>query len=446
MFENLTNRLSTIVERLKGKATLREEDVNDAMREIRVALLEADVALPVVKDFIEAIRANAVGQEVIKSVDAAQMIVKIVHDHLVEALGEESKGLDLQATPPVSILLVGLQGAGKTTLAAKLALRLKNKQRKKVLMVSLDVRRPAAQHQLAVLGEQADVSTLPIIEGQQPADITKRALEIGRKEGFDVILLDTAGRLHIDTELMEEVSTIQRIAQPRETLLVADSMTGQDAVNVAKEFNDQVPLSGIVLTRVDGDARGGAALSMRHITGRPIKFLSTGEKLADLEEFHPERVASRILDMGDIVSLVERAAEVIDEKEAEKFAKKLEKGRFDFEDLASQLKQVSKIGNFKGMMGMLPGMGKFKEKIEAAEIDEKVIPRQIAIISSMTPKERKYPKLLNPSRKKRIAAGSGTAVPEINKLIKQLEKASKMMKKVKKLGKKGLLDENLFTQ
>lgn len=446
MFEGLSNKLASIIDRLVGKGALTESDVNMAMREIRIALLEADVALPVVKEFIENVKAKAIGQDVIKSISAGQMVVKIVHDYLVEVLGQKNVDLNLNATPPQIVMLVGLQGAGKTTLTAKLGLRLKNKRHKKVLMASLDVSRPAAQLQLATLGEQAQITTLPIIQGQNPVEITKRAIQMGRLEGFDVILLDTAGRLHIDDALMREVKEVQDVSNPVETILVVDSLTGQDAVNVAKAFNEKLPLTGIVLTRIDGDARGGAALSMRSITGCPIKFLSTGEKLDQLEDFHPERVASRILDMGDVVSLVEKAAEIIDEKEAEKMAKKLEKGKFDLDDLANQLRQFSKMGGIQNLLNLLPGMGQMKKDLMPKGVDEKVVPRQLAIISAMTKKERRDYKILNASRKKRIAAGSGTSVQDINKLLKRFEEASKMMKHFSKVGKRGLFSGGGFSR
>lgn len=445
MFEGLSNKLSSIIDRLVGKGALTENDVNIAMREIRIALLEADVALPVVKEFIEKVKAKAIGHDVVKSISAGQMVVKIVHDHLVEVLGQKNSELNLNAAPPQVIMLVGLQGAGKTTLTAKLALRLKNKRHKKVLMASLDVKRPAAQLQLATLGEQAQIATLPIVQGQNPVEITKRALQTARLEGFDVVLLDTAGRLHIDDELMHEVKDVHDAGIPIETLLVVDALTGQDAVNVAKAFNEKLPLTGVVLTRVDGDARGGAALSMRTITGCPIKFLSTGEKLDQLDDFHPERVASRILDMGDVVSLVEKASEIIDQQEAEKMAKKLEKGKFDLDDLAGQLKQFSKMGGIQNLLNLLPGMGQLKKEMPKG-IDEKVVPRQLAIISSMTLKERKDYKVLNASRKKRIAAGSGTTVQDVNKLLKRFEEASKMMKHLSKVGKRGLFSGGLFSK
>jgi signal recognition particle subunit SRP54 len=447
MFESLSHRLSDVFDRLRKRGALGEEDVNTALREIRVALLEADVALPVVKDFVNAVRDKAVGQEVLRSVTPGQMVVKIVHDHLVETLGggegAPEPALNLNAVPPVVLMMVGLQGSGKTTSAAKIALRLKNRERKKVLLASLDVQRPAAQEQLAVLGRQTGVASLPIVAGEKPVAIARRALDAGRREGYDVVILDTAGRLHINEELMLEVAAVRDTAQPTETLLVADAMTGQDAVNVAKAFNDRIGVSGIILTRVDGDARGGAALSMRAITGKPIKFVGTGEKIEALEPFHAGRIAGRILDMGDVVGLVEKAAETIDQEEAAKLAAKLQKGGFDLDDLAAQLKQLRKMGGMSGMMGLLPGIGKIKKQLADANIDDRIIKRQEAILSSMTKAERKNPKLLNASRRLRIAAGSGTSVQDINRLLKQYQDMAHMMKKAQKLGKKGMLRHGL---
>ena len=439
MFENLTNRLGDVFERLKKKGALKEADVDAALREVRVALLEADVALPVVKDFIVAVKEKAVGQDVVKSVTPGQMVVKIVHDQLAETLGDERSELNLATTPPAAILMVGLQGSGKTTSSAKLALRLKDKQRKKVLMASLDIYRPAAQQQLEVLGKQAEVATLPIIFGEQPVAITKRAMDTGRKEGFDVVILDTAGRLHIDTQLMAEVAQVRDVAKPIETLLVTDAMTGQDAVTVAKEFNEKVGVTGIILTRVDGDARGGAALSMKQVADAPIKFMGIGEKIDEFEPFHAERIAGRILGMGDVVSLVEKASETIDKEEAEKLAKKVMKGQFTLEDLLGQLRQIRKMGDLKGLMGMLPGVGKMKKQMDEANLDGSMIARQEAIILSMTVKERQNPNVINASRRKRIAAGSGTSVPEVNRLLKQHKQMSSVMKKVGKMGKKSFL-------
>jgi signal recognition particle subunit SRP54 len=444
MFESLSNRLSDVFDRLRRHGALSEDDVTAALREIRIALLEGDVALPVVKDFVNAVREKALGQEVLRSVSPAQMVVKIVHDHLVETLGGDAvEGLNLNAVPPVVIMMVGLQGSGKTTTAAKLARLLKLRERKKVLLASLDVQRPAAQEQLAVLARQVEVASLPVVAGEKPVAIARRALDVGRREGYDVVILDTAGRLHIDEPLMQEVAAVRDATQPTESLLVADAMTGQDAVNVAKSFAERVGLTGIVLTRVDGDARGGAALSMRAVTGRPIKFMGTGEKLDALEPFHARRVAGRILDLGDIVSLVEKAQETIDQDEAEALAKKLQKGGFDLDDLAAQLRQLRKMGGMGGVMGMLPGIGKIKKQLEEARIDDGMIKRQEAIISSMTRAERKNPKLLNASRRIRIAAGSGTSVPEINRLLKQFQDMSSMMRKMNKLGKKGLMRHGL---
>ena len=449
MFDTLSNRLGDIFDRLRGRGALGEDDVAAAMREIRVALLEADVALPVVRDFIAAVREKAVGQDVVRSVTPGQMVVKIVHDHLVQTLtgdgGTNSPGggLDLNAPAPVGIMLVGLQGSGKTTTAGKIALRLKNRERKKVLMASLDVQRPAAQEQLAQLGRQVQVATLPVVAGERPIAITKRALDVARREGYDVVMYDTAGRLTVNEELMIEVAAVREAAAPHQTILVADAMTGQDAVNVAKAFGERAGVTGIVLTRVDGDARGGAALSMRAITGKPIVFIGTGEKIDALEPFHPERIAGRILGMGDVVSLVEKAAETADQDEAERLAKKLEKGNFDLDDLAGQLRQLRRMGGMSSMLGMLPGIGKIKKQIDAANIDEKIVKRQEAIIGSMTKSERKNPKLLNGSRRRRIAEGSGTSVPEINRLLKQYQDMSGMMKRMKKLGQKGMMRHGL---
>ena len=448
MFDSLSDRLNDVFDRLRRRGALTEEDVGAALREIRIALLEADVALPVVRDFINGVREKAVGQEVLRSVTPGQMVVKIVHDHLVLTLGGgetrgRGDGLDLNATPPVAIMLVGLQGSGKTTTAAKIALRLKNRERKKVLLASLDVQRPAAREQLAQLGRQVGVDTLPIVAGQRPVEITRRALETGRREGYDAVLLDTAGRLHINEELMLEVAAVRQAANPHQTLLVADAMTGQDAVNVAKAFGERAAITGIVLTRVDGDARGGAALSMRAITGKPIVLIGTGEKVDALEAFHPERIAGRILGMGDVVSLVEKAAETVEQEEAEKLARKMQKGEFDLDDLAGQLRQIRRMGGMSGMLGMLPGIGKIKKQLDDANIDEMIVKRQEAIIGSMTKAERRNPKLLNGSRRRRIAAGSGTSVPDVNRLLKQYQDMAGMMKKMKKLGQKGLMRHGL---
>src|SRR5579862_2451176 len=447
MFDSLSDRLNDVFDRLRRRGALSADDVGAALREIRVALLEADVALPVVRDFINGVREKAVGQEVLRSVTPGQMVVKIVHDHLVEVLGgnepRRGDGIDLNAPPPVAVMLVGLQGSGKTTTAAKIALRLKNRERKKVLMASLDVQRPAAQEQLAQLGRQVGVTTLPIVPGEGPVAISRRALQVGRSEGYDVVLLDTAGRLHINEELMLEVAAVREAAQPHQTLLVADAMTGQDAVNVAKAFSERAAITGVVLTRVDGDARGGAALSMRAITGKPIVMIGTGEKVDALEAFHAERIAGRILGMGDVVSLVEKAAETADQEDAEKLAAKLQKGNFDLDDLAGQLRQIRRLGGMSGMLGMLPGVGKIKKQMADANIDESIIKRQEAIIGSMTKAERRNPKLLNGSRRRRIASGSGTSVPDVNRLLKQYQDMAGMMKKMQKLGQKGLMRHGL---
>ncbi len=440
MFDSLQERLSGVFDKLTRRGALSEADVTAALREVRVALLEADVALPVVKDFVEGVREKAIGQEVLRSVTPGQMVVKIVHDHLVETLGTESVGIDLRAAPPVGIMLVGLQGSGKTTSCAKIAKRLQEREKKKVLMASLDVRRPAAQEQLKVLGEQALVATLPIVPGEPPVAIAKRAMQTGALEGYDVVMLDTAGRLAIDEELMAEVAAVRDAAKPHESLLVADAMTGQDAVTVATAFKERVDLTGIVLTRVDGDARGGAALSMRAVTGCPIKLIGVGEKLDALEGFHPDRVASRILGMGDVVSLVEKAAETIEAEEAEKLAKKMQKGTFDLDDFAKQLQQMQKMGGLSSMMGMLPGMNSAQmQQIKNAKLDDGMVKRQLAVLSSMTPKERQKPEVIKASRKQRIAAGSGTTVQEVNKLLKQHKDATRVMKRVQKMGKKGMM-------
>jgi len=439
MFESLSGRLGDVFEKLRRRGSLSASDIDAAMRDVRVALLEADVALPVVRSFIDRVKNSAQGQDVLKSVTPGQMIIKIVHDELVETLGAETTGIDLNAPAPVGIMLVGLQGSGKTTTTAKIAARLKDRERKKVLMASLDTQRPAAQEQLKVLGEQAGVTTLPIVAGQQPVDIAKRAGDAARLGGFDVIMYDTAGRLQIDEALMNEVAAVQSAVGPHEILLVADAMTGQDAVNVAEGFNERLPLTGIVLTRVDGDARGGGALSMRAVTGCPIKLIGTGEKMDALEDFHPDRIAGRILGMGDVVSLVEKAAETIEQDEAEALAKKMQKGEFDLSDMAKQLGQMRKMGGLSGMMELLPGVGKARDAMAKANVDEKMILRQEAIISSMTRVERMKPKVIHASRKKRIAAGSGTSVQDVNKLLKQFMTMQKMMKRVSKMGKKGLM-------
>ena len=455
MFEGLSKRLGDVFDKLRGRGALSEADVDAALHEVRTALLEADVALPVVRQFVDEVRPKAVGADVIRSVTPGQMVVKIVHDHLVEMLGGAVADLDLNAIPPVVILMVGLQGSGKTTSSAKIGYRLSQgpqgmaaemfgssgtfATRRKVMMASLDTRRPAAQQQLKVLGEQTGVPTLPIVPLEMPLAITKRAMEQARREGFDVLILDTAGRLAIDEEMMTEVRQISDLAKPKETLLVADAMTGQDAVNVAKAFNERLAVTGIVLTRVDGDARGGAALSMRAVTGRPVKLIGVGEKFDALEPFHPDRIASRILGMGDIVSLVERAAETIEKEDAEKLAARVAKGQFDMNDLLSQLRQLRKMGGLSGLMGMLPGALQAKAAMSKAKIDEGQLKRQEAVILSMTPRERRNPDLIHASRKKRIAKGSGVQVQEVNKLLKQHADMLKMMKRVNKLGEKGFM-------
>ena len=440
MFESLSERLSGIFEGLTKRGALSEKDVSAALREIRRALIEADVALDVVRDFTEKVREKAVGAEVVKSVTPGQMVVKIVHDELVEMLGSDADPISLAAAPPVTIMMVGLQGSGKTTTTAKIAKRLTEKQKKKVLMASLDVKRPAAQEQLRQLGEQTTIDTLPVIEGQTPVEIAARAQQAAKLGGYDVVILDTAGRTHIDEPLMVEMADIKSAGSPHEILLVVDSLTGQDAVNLAKNFDERVGITGLVLTRIDGDGRGGAALSMRAVTGKPIKLIGTGEKIDQLEDFHPGRIADRILGMGDVVSLVEKAAETIDQEKAEAMAKRMQKGEFDLNDLSEQLEQMKKLGGMGGIMGMLPGIGKMKKQIEQAGLDDDIFKRQQAIISSMTRKERKAPKLLNANRKKRIAAGSGSSVQEINQLLKMHRQMGDMMRKMSKMGgKKGLM-------
>jgi signal recognition particle subunit SRP54 len=432
MFDALTNRLTAVFDGLTGRGALTEADVDAALREVRLALIEADVSLPVIKDFLAKVRSQAVGSDVLRSVTPGQQIVKIVHDILVETLGSESSGLTLDITPPAVVMMVGLQGSGKTTSTAKIALRLSTRDKKKVLMASLDTRRPAAQEQLKILGEQISVATLPIIPGQPPAEITRRALQAAKLSGFDVLMLDTAGRLHVDEALMAEIAEIRNISAPIETLLVADSLAGQDSINVAKQFNERIGLSGIVLTRIDGDGRGGAALSMRAITGAPIKLLGTGEKIDALEDFHPRRIAGRILGQGDVVSLVEKAAETIDQEKAEALARKMQKGQFDLDDLGEQLRQMRRMGGMQGIMGMLPGIGKMKDQLATAGLDDKMLKRQEAIILSMTREERRNPDVLNGSRRKRIAAGSGVEVSEVNKLLKMHRQMSDVMKKMGK--------------
>jgi signal recognition particle subunit SRP54 len=437
MFETLTDNLGSIFDRLRGRGALGEKDVEQALVEIRRALIDADVALPVVSSFLDQVRPRAIGADVLRSVTPGQQVVKIVNDTLVEMLGA-AEPISLNTAAPVAIMMVGLQGSGKTTTSAKIAKFLKDKEKKKVLMASLDVNRPAAMEQLRVLGEQIDVSTLPIVDGQRPADIASRAIQAARLGGYDVVMLDTAGRTNADEALMAEMAEIERVAKPHETLLVADSLTGQEAINIADQFNKRVKLSGIVLTRVDGDGRGGAALAMRHVTGVPIKLLGVGEAIDKLEVFDPERIAGRILGMGDVVGLVERASETMDAEKAEKMAARMKKGQFDLDDLAEQLQQMRRMGGMSGVLGMLPGMGKLKNQASALAMDDKTLVHQVAIISSMTKKEKADPRLLNASRKKRIASGSGTSVQDVNKLIKMHRQMADMMKKFGKGGLKGL--------
>jgi signal recognition particle subunit SRP54 len=439
MFESLSTKLGSVFDKLRGRGALVEADVDAALREVRVALLEADVALQVVKDFVAGVKLEAIGQQVVRSVTPGQMVVKIVNDKLVETLGSTAVELNLRATPPVAVLMLGLQGSGKTTTSAKLAKRLAQKDRKKVLLASLDVRRPAAQEQLAVLGRQVEVETLPIVAGQDPVAIAKRAMDVGRNEGYDIVILDTAGRLSIDDELMAEAAAVRDAVGPTESLLVVDALTGQDAVNTATQFNTRLGVTGIVMTRVDGDQRGGAALSMRAVTGKPIKFVGLGEKMDALDVFYPDRIAGRILGMGDIVGLVEKAQENVAAEDAEKLARKIKSGDFDFNDMLSQLEQLKKMGGLGGVMNMLPGVQKMKAQMANANIDEKVVGRQTAIIRAMTKKERRDSKLLNGSRKRRIATGSGTTVEEVNRLVKQFMEMSRVMKQMGKLGQKGMM-------
>ncbi len=441
MFENLQDRLGSILNGLTGRGALSESDVSAALREVRRALLEADVSLEVVRSFTDRVREKAVGAEILKSIKPGQMVVKIVHDELIEMLGGEGVGVDLHAAAPVVIMMVGLQGSGKTTTTAKIANRLTTREKKKVLMASLDTRRPAAQEQLRQLGAQANIDTLPVIAGQSPTDIAARAVQAARLGGHDVVILDTAGRTHIDEPLMVEMADIKKKSNPHEILLVADSLTGQDAVNLARSFDERVGITGLVLTRMDGDGRGGAALSMRAVTGKPIKLIGVGERMGELEEFHPRRIADRILGMGDIVSLVEKAAENIDAEKAAAMAAKMAKGKFDLNDLADQLRQMQKMGGMGGIMGLMPGMAGMKDKMAAAGLDDKLFGRQIAIIQSMTKAERANPDLLKHSRKKRIAAGSGTDAAAINKLLKMHRQMADMMKMIGGKGKGGMMKQ-----
>ncbi|MBS0236409.1 MAG: signal recognition particle protein [Proteobacteria bacterium] len=436
MFNQLTKNIGKALDRLRGKGYITEADVNEAMREIRLALLEADVALPVVREFVGRIKEKAVGAEVLKSVSAAQMIVKIVHEELVEMLGGQIESFELNYPAPAVLMLLGLQGSGKTTSAAKLAYYLRKKHKKKILLASADTYRPAAQEQLEILAKQIDIDCLPIIRGQKPLEIAKRALQEAKLGGYDAMIFDTAGRLHTDQELMEEIKQLSELITPHENILVLDSMTGQDAVNVGKEFQQHVHISGVILTRMDGDARGGAALSMRAILQCPIRFAGMGEKIPEFEEFIPERAASRILDMGDVVSLVEKAADVIGEQEMEALSKKIQRGSFDMDDLLSQLRSINKMGSISNMIGMIPGLGKFKNMVPDEVAGHKAVNRQIVIISSMTLAERKNPDIINPSRKNRIAKGAGVHVHDVNRLLKQHAEMKKMVKKIGKMDAK----------
>ena len=472
MFENLSKRLTTSLDNLRRKGRLTEADVENALREVRMALLEADVALPVARDFINGLKTKLVGEQIIASINPGQMVIKLVYDALVEMLGgtvepvekssstEPSNGLsdfaeqtkrllaqrpenelNLSVAPPAVILMCGLQGSGKTTSTGKLALRIKTKMNKRTLVASLDVYRPAAQEQLASVANTAGVDSLPIVPGEMPEAITKRALDAARKGGYDVLLLDTAGRLHVDDALMGELETVKKLAQPVETFLVADALTGQDAVNIAKAFHDKIGVTGIILTRLDGDGRGGAALSMRAITGQPIKFMGLGEKLTEFEPFHAERIAGRILDKGDVVSLVEKAAEVMNTAEAEASAKRMMQGKFDLNDMLGHIRQISKMGGIGGVMSLMPGIGKIKEAMaNGAMPDESAVKKQEAIILAMTPKERADPNLLNASRRRRIANGSGVQVSDVNRLFKQYQQMETMMKQMKKMGGKGMMN------
>ena len=440
MFQTLTQNLTKIFDKIKGRGTLTEEQIDSAMRDIRIALLEADVALPVVREFIANVKERAKGQEVIKSISPAQMVIKIINDEMINLLSptENEAKLNLNNTPPVNILIVGLQGSGKTTASAKLALKLK-KQNKNVLLVSLDTYRPAAQDQLAILAKDIGVDSLEILKEQTPLEITNRALKESKLSGYDVVIYDSAGRLHIDDTMIAEIASIKKIIEPTETLLVIDSMIGQDSIAVASAFEEKLSISGMILSRIDGDSRGGAALSVRHVTGKPIKFLSTGEKPSDFEEFDAKRIASRILDMGDILSFVEKAANVIDQKEAEKAAARFKKGKFDLDDYIAQIKMIKKLGGMSSMLSMIPGISKLTNKIGDVSVGDKTLVSQEAIVLSMTKKERMNPSLLNASRRKRIASGSGTTVPQVNVLLKQFMQISTMMKKASKMDQKSLM-------
>ncbi len=436
MFDNITNSLSKVFDSFSGKRFISEENLNEAMREIRVALLEADVSLAVAKNFIHKIKQEAIGKQVIKNVAPGQMIVKIVYDHLVETLGSQKAEINLEAKPPIILMMVGLQGAGKTTTCGKLAHFLKTKHNKKrILLASLDTRRPAAQEQLQILAKQIEVDSLDIIVGQNPIEITKRALKQVAEYNYDILILDSAGRTSIDQELMQEVSEVQKIANPNETILVVDGLVGQDGINIARNFKEKLTIDGVILTRIDGDSRGGVAITMKIETGCPIKFLGSGEKINDLEPFDPERIASRILGMGDVVSLVEKAAEILDEQELRKAEAKFKKGSFDLNDLSSQIKNMRKMGGLGGILKFLPGAGQIKEQLSNPKV-EKDIKKQEALINSMTPKEREKPDILNSSRKRRIAIGAGATIQDINSLLKKFKQMQKMM------GKMGKMDQN----
>ena len=448
MFENLTNKFEEIFSSLRKAPSLNEAQVDEGLRSIRQALLEADVSLDVAKEFIEKVKPKALGQEIVRSTSPGQMVVKIVYDELVNLLGEKNIEVNLNAVPPVTMMMVGLQGSGKTTSTAKLASYLEKNKKKKVMMVSLDIYRPAAQEQLRLLGEQNNIITLPVIDGQLPTDICQRAINVAKLNGSDVILFDTAGRTQIDLQMMSEIKQIEGIINPTEVMLVADSLTGQVAANVAKEFKSTVNLTGIILTRSDGDGRGGAALSMKYVADIPIKFLGIGEKIENLEVFHPDRIANRILGMGDIVSLVEKATEDLDQENIKKAEENLKKGQFTLEDYLSQLRQMKKMGGIEGIMSFLPGVSKMKSQMDQAGVDEKIISKNEAVILSMTKKERANPKIIDGSRKKRIANGSGTDIATINKLLKQFKMMSDMMRKMSQ-GKKipsGIMPDEILKQ
>ncbi len=440
MFETFSKKLGKLFDDLRGRGSLSEADVDAALREIRLALLEADVALPVAKAWIADLKPKLIGQAVTQSINPAQMVIKLVHDALVELLGGALAPLNLSAQPPAVILMCGLQGSGKTTSTAKLAKRIAGTMNKRVMVASLDVYRPAAQEQLAVVASAAGVESLEIIAGQMPREITQRALREASLRGMDVLMLDTAGRLHLDEALMQELKEVKALANPIESLLVADALTGQDAVNIARNFHEAIGITGLMLTRMDGDGRGGAALSMHRVTGQPVKFIGVGEGVDAIEVFDPSRMASRILDMGDIVSLVERAQEAVKEEDAQRMAERMQQGKFDMNDMLSHMQQIKKMGGLGGVMGMMPGMGKIKEMMQGKEIDESVVRHQEAIILSMTKAERASPTLLNASRRRRIASGSGTSVQQVNQLVKQYQQMETMMKQIKKMGMKGAMN------